>query len=292
MITYRHRQQQKEDFMVRRSLIVLLISLCAISSGFAQGKDIEGSSDHPLFTRMPGFYITQYEVKDFDKYESPYFQGADAVWEGKMTFISYDLKDGAKAPSMVQIPLNFENAVKKIGGKVLVSSAKAGNVMQGKIEKGGAVTYVEAQAFNDGTRYWLIIVEKGAMKQDVVADANALSAALAASGKAVVDGIYFEADKAVLKGESGPAIDQVVKLMSQNPKLKVFVVGHTANAGSVESSVKLSDERAQAIVQMLVSKGVAASRLKAVGVGPYSPAASNRTEEGKALNRRVELVEQ
>lgn len=288
----RHAQEEKEGIMVRRSLVGLLILSCAVSSGFAQEKDVEGSADHALFTRMPGFYIDKYEVKDFDTYESTYIQGADAVWEGKMTFITYQLKEGAKAPSMVQIPLNFENAIKKIGGKVLVSSSKTGTAMQGKIEKQGAVTYVEAQAFNDGTRYWLIIVEKGAMKQDVVADASALSAALAATGKAVVDGLYFEADKAVLKSESGPAIDQVVKLMSQNPKLKVFVVGHTANAGSVESSVKLSDERAQAIVQMLVSKGVAASRLKAVGVGPYCPAASNRTEEGKALNRRVELVEQ
>jgi OmpA-OmpF porin, OOP family len=277
--------------MIRRSLIGLLLLLCAVSFGFAQEKDVEGSADHPLFTRMPGFYIADYQVKDFDKYESG-LTGPDAVWEGKMTFITYEIKEGAKVPSMIQIPLNFENALKKIGGKVLLSSSKAGHAMQGKIEKKGAVTWVEATSFNDGRRYWLIIVEKGAMKQDVVADANSLKDSLAATGKAVVDGIYFEADKAVLKAESGPAIDQVVKLMNQNPKLKVFVVGHTANAGSVESSVQLSNDRAQAIVKMLVSKGVAVARLTAVGVGPYCPAASNRTEEGKALNRRVELVEQ
>jgi OmpA-OmpF porin, OOP family len=279
--------------MIRRTLIVLLIALCAAPFGFAQDEtDIEGSADHPLFTRMPGFYIAAYEAKDFDRYESPYLTGADGVWEGKVTYITYSLKTGAKQPSMRQIALNYENALKKIGGKILVSVDKANLLMEGKVEKNGAVVYANVTAFNEGTRYWIYIIEKQAMKQEVFADAASLKASLAATGKAVVDGIYFEADKAALKPESGPAIDQVLKLMSQDPGLKLFVVGHTANSGSVESSVQLSNERAKAIVQMLVSKGVAAARLKAIGVGPYCPAASNRKEEGKALNRRVELVEQ
>lgn len=280
--------------MERRVIISLLCVLCTGFIAFAQDEtDVKGSADHPLFTRMPGFYIAEYDVKDFDKYEPGTLSGtADASWEGKMTFITYSIKTGAKQPSMLQIAQNYENALKKIGGKILYGTAKDGRTAQGKIEKGGGVTYVEACAFNEGSRYWLFIIEKGAMKQDVVADANALKASIAATGKAVAEGIFFEADKAVVKAESGPALDEIAKLLKQNPSLKLYVVGHTAASGTLESCLKLSSERADAIVKALVAKGVAVARLKAAGVGPYCPAASNRTEEGKAMNRRVELVEQ
>jgi OOP family OmpA-OmpF porin len=278
--------------MYRIALTGLLLALFAATTGFAQDEvDVEGSADHPLFTRMPGYYISDYEVKDFDKYESNFLTGEDAAWEGKTTRISYEIKTGAKQPSMLQIARNYENALKKIGGKVLVGSDSNGRLMEGKVEKKGAVTYVHAEAFNSGRNYDLIIVEKQAMQQDVVANAASLKESLASTGKAVAEGIYFEADKAVIKPESAAALDEIVKLLKQNPSLKLYVVGHTANAGSLESSLKLSQDRADAIVKALVAKGVAASRLKAVGIGPYSPAATNRTEEGKAKNRRVELVE-
>jgi len=259
------------------------------SFGFAQEEvDIKGSADHPLFTRMPGYYISDYDVKEFDKYDS-YLTGAEASWEGKMTRIEYYITTGAKQPSMVQIARNYENALKKIGGKVLYSE---GRVVEGKIEKNGGVTYIHAEAFNDGRNYLLVIVEKQAMKQDVVADAASLNNSIASTGKVVLEGIYFDADKATIKSESATAIEEIVKLLKQNPKLVLYVVGHTANAGTLEGCLKLSNDRANAIVAVLVGKGIAAGRLKAVGLGPYSPAASNRTEEGKAKNRRVELVEQ
>jgi OmpA-OmpF porin, OOP family len=164
--------------------------------------------------------------------------------------------------------------------------------MEGKIEKNGGVTYVDVSSFNEGTSYWVYVIEKGAMKQDVVADAASLRASLAATGKVVVQGIYFDADKATIRPESAPAIEEIVKLLKQDTKLALNVVGHTANSGTLESCLSLSNDRAKAIVAALVAKGISAGRLKAVGVDPYCPAASNRTEEGKALNRRVELVEQ
>jgi OOP family OmpA-OmpF porin len=275
--------------MFRHTLVGLLFVLFAASPGYAQEEvDIKGSSDHPLFTRMPGYYISDYDVKEFDKYDS-YLTGAEAAWEGKTTRIGYYITTGAKQPGMLQIARNYENALKKIGGKVLYSE---GRVVEGKIEKNGGVTYVHAEAFNDGRNYQLVIVEKQAMKQDVVADAASLNSSIASTGKVVAEGIYFEADKAAIKPESAPAIEEIVKLMKQNPKLALYVVGHTAKAGTLEGSLKLSIDRANAIVEALIGKGIAAARLKAVGVGPYSPAASNRTEEGKAKNRRVELVEQ
>jgi outer membrane protein OmpA-like peptidoglycan-associated protein len=96
-----------------------------------------------------------------------------------------------------------------------------------------------------------------------------------------------------VKDESKTALDEVVKLLGENPKLKLFVVGHTDNVGSVGSNVELSKRRAAAVISVLVSKyRIAPARLDSFGNGPYAPMASNDTEEGRAQNRRVEIVKQ
>lgn len=276
--------------MLNHKIVGLLLVLFAASSVLAQNEtDVKGSLDHPLFTRMPGYYISDYNVNEFDKYTSPYLSGQDENWEGKVTRLAYYIKTDAKQASMLQIARNYENAVKEIGGKILVSE---GRVIEGKIEKNGAVTYVHIEAFNDGRNYDVIVVETGAMKQDVVADAAALSASIAATGKAAVYGIYFDTGKSVVKPESTPALEEITKLMKQNGSLTLYVVGHTDNVGALDYNLKLSADRADAVVKALIGRGIVASRLKGAGVGPYCPVASNRTEEGKAKNRRVELVEQ
>jgi OmpA-OmpF porin, OOP family len=276
--------------MLRDTIVGLLLVLFVGSPGLAQDEtDVKGSSDHPLFTRMPGYYISDYNVKEFDKYTSPYATSEDQDWEGKITHVEYYVKTGAKQASMLQIARNYENAVKKIGGKILVSE---GRVMEGKIEKNGGVTYVHVEAFNDGRNYGVMVVATGSMKQDVVADAAALGASIAATGKAAVYGIYFDTGKSVVKPESDPSLEEIAKLLKQNGNLTLYVVGHTDNVGTLDNNLKLSADRADAVTKALIGRGVAGSRLKGAGVGPYCPVASNRTEEGRARNRRVELVEQ
>ncbi|HEX7502457.1 MAG TPA: OmpA family protein [Acidobacteriota bacterium] len=276
--------------MRNHKILGILVVLFAAQAGLAQGEaDVKGSLDHPLFTRMPGYYISDYEVKEFDQFTSAYLSGRDENWEGKVTRLAYYIKTGASQASMLQIARNYENALNKIGGKVLVNE---GRVVEGKIEKNGGLTYVHVEAFNDGRNYDVIVVEKGAMKQDVVADAAALGASIAASGKAAVYGIYFDTGKAVVKPESTPALDEITKLLKQSGGLVLYVVGHTDNVGALDYNLKLSADRADAVVKALAARGIAAARLKGAGVGPYCPVTSNRTEEGKAKNRRVELVEQ
>lgn len=276
--------------MLNHKIAGLLLVLFAASSVLAQNEtDVKGSLDHSLFTRMPGYYISDYNVKEFDKFTSSYLSGQDENWEGKVTRLAYYIKTGAKQASMLQIARNYENAVKEIGGKILVNE---GRVIEGKIEKDGGVTYAHVEAFNDGRNYDVIVVETGAMKQDVVADAAALSASIAATGKVAVYGIYFDTGKSVVKPESTPALEEITKLMKQNGSLTLYVVGHTDNVGALDYNLKLSTDRADAVVKALIGRGIVASRLKGAGVGPYCPVASNRTEEGKAKNRRVELVEQ
>lgn len=274
---------------MKRLLILLSgIVLSLVSSGFAQ-QDVEGSADHPLVTRMPGFYIGEFTRHDFDSYESYVESGKDHLWEGKYTNISYYLKDGSPEPSMTAVVRNYENAIKKIGGTVI---AKGDRYVEAKVQKNGGTTYVHVEAFNDGSLYNVIIVESKAMEQNVVADANALSASIAASGKVAVYGILFDTGLAVVKPESGPALDEITKLLKQNASLQLYVVGHTDNVGALPANLKLSADRADAVVKALTARGVAASRLKAAGSGPYCPVASNATDDGRAKNRRVELVQQ
>ncbi len=276
--------------MVQQKIVWIWLFLLAGSLGFAQGEvDKKGSLDHPLVTRMPGYYISGYEVMEFDKYTSPYLSGKDETWEGRVTKLGYSVKSAANPASMLQIGRNYENALTKVGAKILVNE---GRVIEGKIAKDGGLTYVHVEAFNDGREYTVVVVEKGAMKQDVTADAAALSASIATTGKAAVYGIYFDTGKAMIRPESAPTLAEIIKLLKQQSGLSLFVVGHTDSVGALDYNLKLSADRADAVVKALVAGGISASRLKGAGVGPYCPVASNRSEEGKAKNRRVELVEQ
>jgi outer membrane protein OmpA-like peptidoglycan-associated protein len=108
-----------------------------------------------------------------------------------------------------------------------------------------------------------------------------------------VPGIFFDTGKSELKPESAAAVGEVAKLLKADAALKVYVVGHTDNVAALELNLRLSQARAEAVMQALMSQhGIAAARLAARGVGPLAPVASNDNEEGRAKNRRVELVKQ
>lgn len=106
----------------------------------------------------------------------------------------------------------------------------------------------------------------------------------------VTYGITFDVNKSDIKAESMVEINRIKSLMDQYPELRYEVQGHTDSTGSPELNQKLSEKRAQAIVDKLVEMGVSRSRLTAVGKGLYSPIADNSTEEGRAKNRRVVFV--
>jgi len=113
------------------------------------------------------------------------------------------------------------------------------------------------------------------------------------TGRIALYGIHFDFNKADIKPDSKPTIAEIVKLLKESPSLKLLVVGHTDNVGTFEFNQDLSQRRAAAVVKELTSKhGIAAGRLASHGASFISPVATNKTDEGKALNRRVELVEQ
>ncbi len=257
---------------------------------FAAEKDKQGSKDHPLLTRMPDFHIIDYSEKDFDKHEFFVQNGKKVSVEGHKYYIQYNLNQGAKGPGDLKVVRNIQNALTKIGGKVLFEGERPWNSTV-KLEKDGKETWVTVSAWP--TLYRLTIVEKEVMKQEVEANAEAMGNDINATGHVSLYGIYFDTGKAEIKPESDAAIAEIAKLLKNNNALKVYVVGHTDNAGSFDANMKLSKDRAVAVTNSLVSKhGIASSRLKAYGVSSLNPIASNKTEEGKAKNRRVELVEQ
>ncbi len=138
----------------------------------------------------------------------------------------------------------------------------------------------------------LVVVAPEKMESKMTfVNADDMSRALVESGKVTLYGIYFDNDKDSVRSDSQPTLQEIAKLLTASPKLKIQVVGHTDNQGTPDYNLDLSRRRAASVVRALSSSyGVPASRLSVFGCGPYSPVASNETEDGRAKNRRVELV--
>ncbi|NTW33926.1 MAG: OmpA family protein, partial [Bacteroidetes bacterium] len=107
--------------------------------------------------------------------------------------------------------------------------------------------------------------------------------------KIVLNNIFFDFDKATLRSESTAELDLLTKLLTEMPTLKIEISGHTDNIGSAAYNKTLSEDRAKSVVDYLVKKGIAASRLSYNGYGFGQPIASNDTEEGRQKNRRTEF---
>jgi len=267
---------------------ILAVSIAAAPA--AAQKDAANCTDHALLSRIPDYWIQSCTLKQFDGYAFSIGNGKTNQVEGQYTNIRYQPPASLTTkPSTLQLLRNVENAVKKIGGTVVATDASKETL---KLAKDGKELWIEVWADYTG-KYILTIVEKAGMAQDLVANAGAFADGLKATGHIAVDGIFFETGKSELKPESSQAIAEVAKLLKAEAGLKLFVVGHTDNVGALERNMKLSQDRAQSVVQALVkTHGIEAARLKSYGDGPYAPVASNDAEEGRAKNRRVELVKQ
>jgi outer membrane protein OmpA-like peptidoglycan-associated protein len=289
-------QSSKENDMTRRTraLIGILLLLCA-AGALAQAplqKDDRNCKDHPLFPdRMPGdYWIHSCKSSQFDAFQFTVAKGKKEAVEGQYWYLSYYPQASAQQkPSELMIQRNYENAVVKAGGTVVYSEKGRSTL---KLTKDGQETWVQVGAEFTG-KYSLTIVQKEAMAQAIVVDAAALADGLKTTGHIAVYDILFDTGKSDLKPESGKAIEEVAKLLKADPALKLHIVGHTDNEGTLDGNLKLSMARAQAVVGALTgTHGIAAGRLNPFGCGQYAPVANNDTPEGRAKNRRVELVKQ
>jgi len=152
---------------------------------------------------------------------------------------------------------------------------------------------VSADMVNKSRSVSLSIIESSRLDDDNVGIGSVedLREKMAQTGKVELTGIYFDNDKASLKKESDNTLKTMADYLKSEPASKFFVVGHTDNTGSYQHNKALSENRAQAVADRLVNKsGIPKSQLLAVGVGSVSPQSANTSEQGRALNRRVELV--
>ena len=272
-----------------KTITLFITILIFYSSSFSQ-EDAKGSKDHPLFNRMPGYRIAHYEDNEFDVMKDFKDEnGKKITVEGHYYYFNYLVKKGSEEASGPQVLRNYMNAVTKAGGKVILEEGCCNVYL--KLEKNNQITWIRVKAYKNAGSYQVWIVEEAEMEQDIVVDANSMLSDINAQGRVALYGIYFDFDKSDVKPESDPTLKEISKLLSENPKLDLYIVGHTDNVGDYNYNMKLSESRADAVVKTLVSKyNIDKKRLTPAGVGPLSPVTTNDTEEGKAKNRRVELI--
>ena len=274
--------------MTRRLLSILPLMLLSFAiTSRAQEPDAEGCKDSPLITRMPASIINNCDNKGFDQAQMPTGHSAngDLVYktlEGEYHHWTYNTGEGV---GVVQVFRNIETALKRAGMTIDYE------------ESPGLITAHQGRTWymleNHDAYYLQTVLITAEMQQEVTANAASLAGEIQKSGHASVYGIYFDTGKAEVKPESEAALNEIAKLLQQDPKLKLYVVGHTDNVGALASNMDLSRRRANAVTQDLTTKhGVDAARLSPQGDGPTAPVASNDTAEGREKNRRVELVKQ
>ncbi len=290
-------EEQMRFFKLLSVAALALTLVLASVSALAQDEDEEApaAKDTPYFSGMPNYKIIDSYDKGFADYN--FFNGQDCnTLEGKKSHRAYTLKEEAEPSSDLQISRNYANAVKNMGGTVIFEGICEGascaencgyRMMVGKVLKGDNELWVEVVPFNDGGDYYITLIAKEAMKQDVTA--SSMLDALNTSGRVALY-INFDTGKAIIRPDSEPIIDQIVQMMKTTANLELSVEGHTDNVGDSKSNQVLSENRASAVVKAIVAQGIDAKRLSASGHGQDKPIADNSTEEGRAKNRRVELV--
>lgn len=249
--------------------------------------------DYRLLGHMPNYEMSDKPQKrNFDQASFTVQTGDDTqnvTALGAAYEANYTLKDGAPAASYLEVQDNYVAALKKLGAQIVYHDVgSTGGQTDARLLENGRTIWVKVDGGRD--EYSLSVIEEKPFVATIKpAQASELKAALDKDGHVALY-INFDFDKATLRPDAAPVIAQVVALLKANPDLKLAIVGNTDNIGGHDYNVKLSQERAAAVVGTLVKDGIAAGRLKSSGDGPDKPIADNNSSEGRAKNRRVELV--
>jgi OmpA-OmpF porin, OOP family len=276
------KKSTNQNRKMKKIIITLAVLVSGITSGFAQ--DAEGCKDHPLFSRMPGYYISEC-TGNYNKLDFYTRNGEDTIVEGELSYAWYvfNTESGLTEPSYLQIVRNYSNAVSKAGGRKIYEYDGLGCF---ELKKNGKIYLIKVACTNNSD-ILLYIAEIEPMKQEITA--NEMLDALNKDGFISLD-ILFDTGKSTIKSESRSIIAQVDELMKMDPALKISIEGHTDNVGDAAANKKLSTDRAKAVADALSALGIDKSRLSYVGWGQEKPVADNRTDDGRAKNRRVEIV--
>jgi OOP family OmpA-OmpF porin len=318
--------------MKKSGVLLFLFALMIPPNLSAQRTtDVEGSKDYPLVSRFEGSIIEYYKVAKWDSYPLPVsladnqFHWKDPLpLEGKVIRIQYS---AATDNNPAYVLKNFESAFRKAGFKVIM--VKNGNVDLGEAwyftqyyywdknlikfgwaiepRRGGNHAYIAAKTNNGINDIYIAIYITAydnltLITQDIIeveaaatgmVTATSLKDGITSEGHIALDGVFFDTGVSIIKAESAEALKNIAEYLKGNSDSKFVIVGHTDIDGTFEANMKLSEERAKAVMNELVTKfGVKPEQLKSFGLASLAPATSNATEKGKEKNRRVEIVKQ
>lgn len=268
--------------------------------------------DFPYIT-LPAGYSADGRVdqsKDFARF--PFWVDGREHWvEGRFHEFNFAADEG-KTFSRLEVQRNLESLVRQLGGRKVsegdipyetvkswgdeIITGFSGGL--GDVYNNPAATYVVRHASGniwihlvaDTSQAWIVLgQEEGFEATASLMPASEIDDALEREGNVALE-VNFATDSAVILEDSMPQVDAVVQLFAMRPGLRLAINGHTDNSGSSSHNMALSKARAEAVVDALASRGVERSRMEAEGFGDTRPVADNASEEGRARNRRVELV--
>ena len=285
----------------------------------SQSKDTRNSSDHPLITRFPGSYIKRYSQRDFTEVklvtgisDDKTKTNSETV-SGKQTLIKYDLP---RNRSEIEVMQNYLQALQKANfdvvfkctqsecgeikafEKSMINDGMYGHLFHSYIlgkksfANGDVYIAVYQRGYKQESMAQVHVLETKSMQLDqVTVSVDMLTESIENTGHISLYGIYFESDKAEIKEKSQPTLKTMAEYLNKNSQLKFYVVGHTDDQGTELYNQQLSDRRAASVKRVLTEQfKVSADQLKSHGAGEWSPIANNKSESGRAINRRVELV--
>ena len=264
-----------------------------VSTALAASGDAPSCSDPAMFpNRIPNYLIASCKTaNDVQLFRWP---GGQEEVMGIRTEVVYKVPSPDLGATPKYIAANYANAVRGIGGELRDDPARStlGDRLTARLEIEGREVWVHLTSDSpviggNWLTYKVIVVQKDAAAQ--VITAQKMLDALNADGFMTLH-LNFETAKWDIKAEDLGTVDQIAELMRANPQLQLSVEGHTDNVGTPEANKVLSANRARAVMDAVVARGISPERLTSTGFGQESPIADNRTEEGRAKNRRVELV--
>jgi outer membrane protein OmpA-like peptidoglycan-associated protein len=272
----------------------------------------------PPFFQTPEGLVSTYDDNDkvvnFDRHYFIAGNKAVAV-EGKIYRDRFNLTSGERTYTDVEFRRNYENAIQALGGKKINTSQYSYEVIEAAggrdaLEKTNYAAGMNPDYPHDiymvrqgGKEYWIdistgafplhgyvVVLEREAMKQSVaLLDASAMKKEIDAKGRVALY-INFDIDNATLRPDAQPVVEEINKLLTADPALKLSIEGHTDNTGAAAHNQQLSAARARSVLGALVGLGIDPARLQSKGFGQDKPLADNGSEDGRAKNRRVELV--
>ena len=266
--------------------LTLLFLACAFGLAQTPPPDAKGCKDSAILSRLTGCAIRGCLVNDYNVHAMPIgkLRQVQNV-EGAYEKIDFRCPAGT---SSIQTYRNAENALKAKGYQILwVDNYGNDARFTFTARQGGQwITF-----YSDRLDYQIITVKEKQLEQQMQANTAAgWGEQISQTGRATIYGINFDTGKATIRPDSEPVLKELLGLLQKQPDWSLMVAGHTDNVGTDAVNVPLSQQRAEAVIGWLSAKGVERWRLVPAGFGSKKPLADNGAEDGRAKNRRVDLV--